>query len=318
MLQNDEMWDRFCAMEDDEKQEVFEHDNQFIRDCSGYMNWQPFTGDHTRTAAALLKEAYPMNPKWQLFKGVKFYLAPSNEENDDMLRNLGNVNNTVAGLQRKLAFVDKIRQLHTYFEQHGLLHGSGQKRKEKGSRTTTQMLDELAVSWGMKTMSMGQLASLAKNSGKAWANLQVIMDGKYKDALTKKPAGPPSSISHFLHLGNIPAEAVANLFAQVIEGKLSLKKLSEACIRWKATHSLQMYILATAQAARPGKDFGTWEKLSKIIPALCHQKFIDGWVSAIKVKHDKFEPPQALKEAIIAQCEEKRVLEVRREDGPSS
>ena len=318
VLQNDSMWAKFNAMDDDEKEEVRELNNQFFQDLSGFMNWQPFTGDHTRTAASLLKAAYPLNPKWQMFRGVKFYLAADDEECDDMLRNLGNVNNTVAGLQRKLAFVDKIRQLHTYYEQHGLLHGSGKKRKEEGGRNTTQMMEELAVSWGMKTASMGQLVSLAKHTGKAWTNLDIILDGKYKDALTKKPAGPPTSISHFLHLGNIPPEAVANLFAQIIEAKLPIKKLCEACIRWKATHSLQMYILATAQAARPFKDFSTWEKLSKIIPALCHQKFIDGWVTAIKVKHDKFEPPPALKEAIIAQCEEKRVLEVRREDGPGS
>ena len=47
-----------------------------------------------------------------------------------MLRNLGNVNNTLAGLQKKLGFVDKIRQLHVYFEQHGLLNGAGEKRMD--------------------------------------------------------------------------------------------------------------------------------------------------------------------------------------------
>ena len=43
---------------------------------------------------------------------------------------------------------------------------------------------------------------------------------------------------------------------------------------------------------------------TKTIPALCHQKFIDGWITAIKVKHDKFEASPALN----AQCQETRVL----------
>ena len=55
----------------------------------------------------LLKEAYPNNPKWQRFKGVKFYLSAQYTKSDEMLRNLGNVNNTLAGLQKKLGFVDK-------------------------------------------------------------------------------------------------------------------------------------------------------------------------------------------------------------------
>ena len=86
------------------KTEFYEPDYQFFQDLSDYRNWQPFTGDHTRTAAALLKEAYPNNPKWQLFK---FYLSAQDTKSDEMLRNLGNVNNTLAGLQKKLGFVDK-------------------------------------------------------------------------------------------------------------------------------------------------------------------------------------------------------------------
>ena len=108
--------------------------------------------------AALLKEAYPNNIKWQLFKKVKFYLCANTTESDEMLRNLGNVNNTLAGLQKKLGFVDKIRQLHTYFEQHGLLNGAAKKRMDHKGCSVTLFLDELARAWGMKPASMGHLS----------------------------------------------------------------------------------------------------------------------------------------------------------------
>ena len=45
-------------------------------------------------------------------KEPKFYL---DQMSTASVRILGNTNNTIAGLQKKLGFVDKIKQLHTYF-----------------------------------------------------------------------------------------------------------------------------------------------------------------------------------------------------------
>ena len=156
-----------------------------------------------------------------------------------------------------------------YFEQHELLNGaSSKKRIDHKGGTVTVFLDELARAWEKKPASMGQLSSLAKNSGRAWANLQPILDGKYKEFGTKKLGAAPTAIWHFLMLGNIPEDVTAELFAQVVNGLLPMKKLPEACTRWKATHSLQMYIFKTAQAARSMKDLSTWDKLAKVVPAL--------------------------------------------------
>ena len=89
VLQNDEMWEQYEATDEEQKKEVFAPGSDFFKHLSGFMNWQPFTGDHTRSAAVLLKEALPSNPKWQMFQGVKFYLAGHDTERDDMLRTLG-------------------------------------------------------------------------------------------------------------------------------------------------------------------------------------------------------------------------------------
>ena len=60
VLQYEQLWDRFIGTDDEEKEEVYEPESEFFKDLSAMRNWQSFTGDHTRTTAALLKEAYPM------------------------------------------------------------------------------------------------------------------------------------------------------------------------------------------------------------------------------------------------------------------
>jgi hypothetical protein len=161
----------------------------------------------------------------------------------------------------------------------------------------------------MQVASMGQLATLAKLTGEAWANLLEILNGKYKVPGSKTFGGPPpNAISHFNMMGHVPHPVCAGFFKDIIEGKMALKKLPEACTRWKATHHLQRYILEVAMQARPDKHIKDWDMLAKVFPGLCSQKFIDGWVTSIKVKHEKIsDAPPALKEAIQAQCEDRKV-----------
>jgi hypothetical protein len=108
-------------------------------------------------------------------------------------------------------------------------------------------------------------------------------------------------------MGDMPTDAKATMFAEIVAGNLALKKLPERCIRWKAMNQLQLYILATVAAARPSKNIRTWAEVIQLVPSLCTDKFLNSWVTSIKVKHDKIcDPPPALKEAIMAQCREVR------------
>jgi hypothetical protein len=117
-------------------------------------------------------------------------------------------------------------------------------------------------------------------------------------------------------MGHIPHNVCAGFFKDIVDGKLALKGLPATCTRWKATHHLQMHILEVAKHARPDKHITDWDMLAKVFPALCSQKFIDGWVTSIKVKHDKIsDAPPGLKQAIQEQCEERKVHTRLREGG---
>jgi hypothetical protein len=160
----------------------------------------------------------------------------------------------------------------------------------------------------MQVASMGQLATLAKLQGEAWANLLEILNGKYKVAGSKTVGGPPpNAISHFNMMGHNPHPVCAGFFKDIIECKLALKNLPATCTRWKppTTCSSTSWRWRSTRADKHIKGLGM---LAKVFPALCTQKFIDGWVQSSKVKHDKIsDTPPALKEAIQAQCEDRKV-----------
>ena len=98
-------------------------------------------------------------------------------------------------------------------------------------------------------------------------------------------------------MGPVPHPVCAGFFKDIIEGKMALKKLPEACTRAGRPPHLQRYILEVAKHARPDKHIRDWDMLAKVFPALCSQKFIDGWVTSIKVKHEKISdaPPPSRK-----------------------
>ena len=215
-------------------------------------------------------------------------------------------------LHKSLAFPDKIKQIHVYFETRGLLgDATTGKKKSTGKsegREVTAYLKTTADSWGMKPASMGQLVTLAKCTGRG-DNLLQILHGQYRVPGAKAVGGPPpKAVSHFNNLGNVPPNVTADLFAQIIAGNLALNKLPKACTDYKAMHHLKLYVLDTATNAFPSKGITSWEKLMKTFPAVCSKPFLHGWVSSIIVKHDKIsEPPKGLKDAIIEQCTEKQI-----------
>jgi hypothetical protein len=309
VLISTELWQKFAAMDDDERAAARTKGSDFYKQLRAQRQFAPFTGDHTRRAASELKATYPSNPKWGEFKKAKIYLAPNDTDTDNMLRLLGNANNTAAALHLKLAFSDKVQQLHEYYVANDLLTSeTGRARRAPTDGLQTLFLKETAESWGMPPASMGQVSGLAKLSGRAWDNLYLILSGQYKVPGAKTVGGPPpNAISHFNNMGDMPLDVKASLFGEIVAGNLALKKLPERCIRWKAMNQLQLYILATVAAARPSRDIKTWSEVIGIVPSLCTDKFLNSWVSSIKVKHDKIcDPPPALKEAILAQCMEVR------------
>ena len=222
---------------------------------------------------------------------------------------LGNENNTLAALHLKLAFADKVQQLHEYYVANDLLVGeSGRGKRAASDGLQTLFLKETAEYWGIPHASMGQISGLAKCSGRAWDNLSLILTGQYKLPGSKTVGGPPpNAISHFNSMGDMPSDAKATMFAEIVAGNLALKKLPERCIRWKAMNQLQLYIFAAVAVARLSKNIRTWAEVIQLVPSLCSDKFLNSWVTSIKVKHDKIcDPPPALKEAIMAQCREVR------------
>jgi hypothetical protein len=112
VLQHQAYWDMFEGMDEDQKNVAAELESDFYADLRAVGQFKPFTGDHSRRAASLLKAKYKQNPKWQMFRGVKVYLCAPGGESDDMLLQLGNINNTIQQIHRKLEFADKIKQMH--------------------------------------------------------------------------------------------------------------------------------------------------------------------------------------------------------------
>ena len=213
VLQHQAYWDLFEAMDEDQKNVAAELESDFYADLRAVQEFKPFTGDHSRRAAALLKQKYKQNPKWQMFRGVKVYLCAPGQESDDMLLQLGNINNTIQQIHRKLEFADKIKQMHTYFDRHGQLEVKASGRRSDKSGTVSAWLATTAASWGMQVASMGQLATLAKLQGETWANLLEILNGKYKVPGSKTFGGPPpNAISHFNMMGACSSPRVCSFF----------------------------------------------------------------------------------------------------------
>ena len=248
VLQDNDLCKEWMALSDEAREEGREAGSEFFEKMRALGAFAPYTGDHTRRAAAQLKGVYPQNTKWQHFKDVKVYIAADTQSDEDMIRDLGNVNNTVQSLHKTLAFSDKIKQIHTYFDSRGLLGDASGKKKSTGrSKDVAAYLRTTADSWGMQTASMGQLVTLAKCSGRAWDNLLQILNGQYRLPGAKVVGGqPPKAISHFNMLGNVPPNVTADLFAQIIAGALALNKLPKACQDYKAMHHLKLYVLDTS------------------------------------------------------------------------
>ncbi len=68
VLSSQEMWDHFEAVPD-EKTEATAPESDFWKALRAQRNFKPFTGDHIRRAALMLKEQYKLNSKWQVFRG---------------------------------------------------------------------------------------------------------------------------------------------------------------------------------------------------------------------------------------------------------
>jgi hypothetical protein len=304
VLQDNDLWSAFSEMNTPQRLNAMDPDSSFMSACHSVENFQPFAGDHTRLAAAELMRNFPRNPKWKIFKEVSIYLCDDSEESADMLRNLGNMNNTIAHTHKALAFADKVRQIHTYMDQQGLLVDAANLRV-KNSAKTKPFLAGLATTWGMPLNSMNQLVAVAKLSGAAWDGLDQILAGQYRLPGAKAIGGPPpKAVSYFLSLGAVPLEVQAGWFQDIIDGKLDLKKLGDTANRWKVVTALKKYIISVAALARPNDRIKTWEQLRTLVPAVCTQAFLNSWIPSIKVKGDKMsDPPAACKDAIINFCQ---------------
>ena len=162
------------------------------------------------------------------------FLCDDSDESNNMIRDLGNVHNTIAAMHRDLAFIDKIRQIHTYFKVNKMLIDDSGKRTTDTAKTKP-FLAALAHSWGVKVNSMGQYVALAKLGGKAWELLELILEGKYKvpqQGKFKSLNGPaPKATSFFNKMGGIPLDVLTGFFQDIVDGKLELKKLPDACDR---------------------------------------------------------------------------------------
>ncbi len=99
VLKHQELWDAFESMDEETKNLACEIESEFYAFMREQREFKPFTGDHSRRATALLEQQYKQNLKGQMFRGVKMYL-PSQE--DDMLLQLGNINNTIQRIQEPI------------------------------------------------------------------------------------------------------------------------------------------------------------------------------------------------------------------------
>ena len=307
VLQDTELWSQWQAMNPATRSSAMEENSPFIQRCLlSAKAFRPFAGDHTRLAATKLMKKFPLGQKWKLFKGVKMYIADETDEDDNVLRDLGNMHNTIAALHRELAFKDKIRQIHAFYRTNRLLvdETSAGKRVADGSGKTKPFLNGLAQTWGVKANSMGQYVALGKLGGKAWDLLDLILDGKYKvlvEGRLKALTGPPPKATSFFNkMGGIPVEALILFFQDIVDGKLLLQKLPDACDRFKLMKGLKLYIVAIAAQLRPQANIFNWETLRTVVPAACTTTFLDSWVSSLKMKGDKVtDAPESLKQAII-------------------
>ena len=313
VLQDTELWATFSAMNPPQRSAAMEENSPFVQRClHSQKAFRPFAGDHTRLAATKLMRKFPLSQKWKMFKGVKMYIADESEESDNILRDLGNMHNTIAALHRELAFKDKIRQIHTFFKTNKLLFDeSGGKRVADGSGRVKPFLNGLASTWGVKPASMGQYVALGKLGGKAWELLDLILEGKYKvlaEGRVKALNGPPPKATSFFNkMGGIPIDVLITFFQDIVDGKLLLQRLPDACDRHKLMKGLKLYIVAIAGQARPQANIFSWDTLRAAVPAACTATFLDSWVSSLKMKGEKVtEAPEGLKQAIIDMCTQVR------------
>ena len=156
---------------------------------------------------------------------------------------------------------------------------------------------------------MGQYVALAKLGGKAWELLELILEGKYKvpqQGKFKSLNGPaPKATSFFNKMGGIPLDVLTGFFQDIVDGKLELKKLPDACDRHKLMKGLQAYIVAIAAQAGPLGKILNWGTLRREVHAVCTATFLDSWVSSLKMKGEKMtEAPEGLKQAIIDMCQQ--------------
>ena len=86
VLQDDDLCKEWMAMSDEAREEGREAGSDFFEKMRALGAFAPYTGDHTRRAAANLKALFPSNTKWQQFKDVKVYIAGDTQDDDDMIR----------------------------------------------------------------------------------------------------------------------------------------------------------------------------------------------------------------------------------------
>ena len=97
VLQDTELWATFSALNPAQRSTAMEENSTFVQRClHSQKGFRPFAGDHTRLAATKLMRKFPLSQKWKMFKGVKMYIADESEESDNIIRDLGNMHNTIA------------------------------------------------------------------------------------------------------------------------------------------------------------------------------------------------------------------------------
>ena len=79
----------------------------------------------------------------------------------------------------------------------------------------------------------------------------------------------------------VPLDVLTGFFQDIVDGKLELKKLPDACDRHKLMKGLQAYIVAIAEQARP--QLGDTRNA---VPTVYTATFLDSWVS-LKMKGTK-------------------------------
>lgn len=249
-------------------------DNLILKDGNAPAAFFAIAGGHTKDALKKCILSYPKNPSYKQH-WCKLATADKTEENMEMVRLVGTIDNIVASTHKKMTTWDYCLQMRKcrvrLLKQNDTNTQAG---KQKFNKAWSAARKTFEARLGISANSIGSMMVFASVSDEMWSRIYHIFTGKVQEPQTFKK---PTACTYFNQMSDIPEDVLCAWLDKIITREYTPNQFMQKCKNYKIRESIENTIVNYAQCYRPrivGKDCD-YKETMRLMPYLDDKDWFD-------------------------------------------